>query len=46
MIDRLVGTVRLPNEGLYRVEAKSGGIPAVTEVIMVARAAATAISGS
>jgi pimeloyl-ACP methyl ester carboxylesterase len=33
--DRLVGPTVLPNEGLYRVEAKSGGLSAVTEVIMV-----------
>lgn len=35
--DRLVGLAVLPNEGLYRVEIKSGGLSPVTEVIMVVR---------
>jgi pimeloyl-ACP methyl ester carboxylesterase len=35
--DRLVGPAVLNHEGLFRVEAKSGGLSAVTEMILVVR---------
>lgn len=35
--DHLVATVVVPQEGLYRVEAKAGGLSAVTELVMAVR---------